>query len=138
VAVGVVPGLLTVWLLISVGAVTTDNAGYAGLLVTGIFFLGLYAPRLMADRNQRRRYYDSFRSRWEGAIMLVTPRGLTFRIPLARAAYARGAIKRATLEQGLVLLWVSTTAPLAIPARLLSDEQRRRMLSLPPEPDAAA
>ncbi len=125
IGVGFLGGLIT----IATHAATPHASGLIVVMLCIAFWLGLYMLRILAS-GRRRHLYDSFRARWQGGIVLVTPRGLTIRLENARVAYRRAAITAMTLQSGLILIWTSDYSQIAIPARLLTEEQRARLMSL--------
>lgn len=117
------------------GLVSQKEGGFLAVLVFAGFYIGAATQPFMWNRfweKARRVQRDLFRAEYKtGAEILVTDTGIFMRKPNARGFYAFSAIKNATLEDGLVILWLRTGSPaIAIPIRLVSRSQRERLLSL--------
>ncbi len=136
-AIGVGLGFVVVWAATASGALPRDDAGLLGLVVAAIFGLGLYSPWLLAG-SANRRSKAAFRARWDGATLLVAPGSITIRLGHVRAVYGQAAIRAVTFHSGLVLLWIGAYSAIPVPARLLTPEQQKQLLSIKAAPARAA
>jgi hypothetical protein len=117
------------------GISRASDEGLVSVIIFAIYWLGLWTPLTWSRRDTRRRLKDGLedlRQWWKGATVLVSPRGIVVRLDGARGFYRHSAVKAATLEKGLVVLWLvpaSARAIICIPVRLLEPGQEDLLLS---------
>ena len=132
-ATGFVAALVGTWLAVASGVVHRSDGGLIAALIFAGFWLGVWSPSIWSRRHARRMLaarQAAARQRWQGATLFVSPRGIVLRLIEARGFYSLSAIKAATEEQGLVLLWTAASSAIVIPARRLEPAQRDLLLSL--------
>ena len=133
VATGFIAALFGTWLAVAAGVAHRSDGGLIAALIFGGYWLGVWSPALWSRRHAKRLLAarrTSARQRWQGATLLVSPRGIVLRLIGVRGFYNLSMIKAATEEQGLVLLWTAPNSAIAIPARRLEPAQRDLLLSL--------
>ncbi len=130
---GFAAGLIGAWLASEAGIVRNHDGGLLAALIFAGFWLGVWSPSIWSGRRAvqlERARRDALRLRWKDAVLFVSPRGIATRLPAARGFYARAAIKTASREKGLVLLWTEPdVAAIAIPVGLLHPAQQDMLLS---------
>jgi hypothetical protein len=136
IATGFVVALIGAFLAVAAGIVSPRGGGLLAVLVFGGYWIGAWTAVIWSRRRTRRIQQarrDVFRADLKNASILATNAGVFTRSTSIRSFYALSAIKAATQESGLVLLWTRSESAIAVPVRLLAPIQRDWLLSLPGE-----
>jgi hypothetical protein len=127
--------LLGGWLMVQGGIVHAADEGLVSVILFALYWIGLYTSLAWLRRDARRQLRDAhaeIRGRWVDARLLVSPRGIFIRTGDVRVFYRRSAIKAATQERGLIVLWLipETARSIAfIPVRLLQPGEAEKLLA---------
>jgi hypothetical protein len=113
--------------------IVPDVAGApVAALLFAAFWIGIWTPHLWI-KHDARKIHEALRAEhrrtWANATLLATLRYLVFRRTGVRGFWRPSAIRGATVEDGLVLLWLGSESALPIPVRLLDPSQQTQLLS---------
>ena len=114
------------------GLTEPDYAPVVGILIYGSFLAGQwnqYWGHQKLFREARREMGERLQVDSRDGLLRVGATSIAYRLPGRRSFFARSAFTGATVEAGFVLLWRDSEIEIAVPAHLLSDNQRQALLA---------
>jgi hypothetical protein len=130
-AIGFVLAMIGGAVSVVAAATSPHGGGLVTVLVFGAFWSGAWTLELFGRRRKRRAAQankDAFRASLQQAAILVTSRGVFTRSVSIRSFYPCSAIKTASREDELILLWTRRESAVALPVRLLTPAQQNWLL----------
>ena len=132
IATGIGLSIMLAFILAATQSVPPEDGALIAAALFLSYWIGIWIPHF-GTRRAMRQYLSDQRNLAEELLQSVeldvTATAVEFRRPDSHGIWRRNAIVDATLERGLLLLWVRTGNALPVPARLLTFDQQRFLLN---------
>lgn len=129
---GIGLSLLIGFVLAATNSVPRSDGALIAAALFLCYWIGIWMPSF-GTRGAMRRYLQDQKSLAEEALLSVelsvTSTTVEFRRPDSRGIWQRNAIVDATIDRGLLLLWLRTGNALPVPVHLLTSEQKNYLVS---------